>query len=114
MPWFSNRYYPGLSPERYKQPERFTPQETRERRLTATLERARKELEVRSAPLSQANKIHLQLLKDTQVRIQAARGERQREHASAVKSKDPRKIKAAQSKLLQLRDAELRIKKQTD
>src|SRR5215467_7046272 len=101
MPWFSSRYYPGLPPEKFKTPERFSPEETRERRLTATLERERKALEVRTAPLSQANKLHLQLLKDTQVRIQAARGERQREHAAAKKEKDPRKIKAAQSKLLQ-------------
>lgn len=61
----------------YKEPERLTADEARERRLHAALLRSRMELEARVEPLSRVNKEHLQRLKDFESkfsqRLEAAR-----------------------------------------
>lgn len=71
---------PGwLTGRSYKTPERFTAAEARERRLAASLDRVRKELEERSAPLSLANKVHLDRLKEFQRNFQATLEARRKE-----------------------------------
>lgn len=103
--------YPKIFPKRdnqnlYKEPERFTSSEARQRRLFAELSRQRKELEVKSTRLSPANKFHLNKLKEFEVKF-GARIEYERKRADAAVRRNPSIVrslsyKAAMSRLLQL------------
>lgn len=85
---------------RYTIPERLSPEEARQRRTVAALEKARKELEDRPARLSPANVAHLERVKDFQRKIQveldARRAELKKEY------RNPARKKAAISGLFQL------------
>lgn len=93
MPLFSGRY-------RYNQPERFSPEEARERRLQSALERSRKELEGRTEPLSLANRIHLDRLKEFEVKFGKELEARRRQFKKSPQ--EVRRDKAAISRLFQL------------
>lgn len=93
MPLFSGRY-------RYKEPERFSPEEARERRLGAALEKSRKELEGRTEPLSLANRVHLDRLKEFQVKFGKELEARRRQYQKSPQ--EVRRNKAAISRLFQL------------
>lgn len=90
--WFSGSYL-------YKEPERLSAEQARERRLNAALERSRKELEDRTAPLSPANKVHLQRLQEFQrkfgERLEARRREVERLRKLEPSMSNSRLLRAA-------------------
>lgn len=91
----------------YKEPERLTPDEARERRVTAVLERERERLKVERVPLSLANKSYVNQLKEFEVKF-GAELEARRARMDAINrtnvSSYPKSgaLKAARSRLLQL------------
>lgn len=102
--------YPGIFPSKnhnlYKEPERFTSSEARQRRLFAELSRQRKELEAQPTRLSPANKFHLNRLKEFEAKF-SARIEFERKRVEHAVRRDPSIVrslsyKAAMSRLLQL------------
>lgn len=97
--WFTGRLY--------KEPERYPIEIARERRLAATLDRARKELEERSSPLSLANKVHLDRLKEFQAKfageLDARRREIERLRKLESSMDNSRRLVAAMSGLFQLK-----------
>lgn len=105
--WFTGRLY--------KEPQRFTAAEARERRLAAAIEKSRKELEGRTAPLSAANKVHLQRLKEFQSKFDAELKARRREVERLSKlepsMENSRLHKAAISGLFQLKFRQLELLK---
>lgn len=103
--WFTGRLY--------KEPERFTPAEARERRLTAALEKHQKALEARTAPLSPANKVHLQRLKEFQSKF-ASEFEARRREVERLKKAEPsmensRRLSAAISGYFQLKKKQTQL-----
>lgn len=91
----------------YKLPERLTPDEARERRLTAVLERERERLKVENVSLSPANKFYSNQLKEFQRKFGAeleARRARMDELNRSNVSSYPKSgaLKTARSRLLQL------------
>lgn len=97
---------------RYKELERFTPDEARARRFENTIARARKELEEREAisALSQANKTHLQRLKEFESEFSARIDERRREVrrfsnlSGPLKAREALRLHEARSEYLKLSD----------
>lgn len=79
--WITSHFVPGI---RYKELERFSPEEARARRFESTLARTRKELEDRErlSALSQANKNHLQRLKEFEAEFSARIDARRRQMRS--------------------------------
>lgn len=109
MPGLFGRYpqiFPNRNSTLYKEPERFTSSEARQRRLFAELAQQRKALEARAPRLSPANISHLQRLKEFETKFGAALDERRRRVERAAK-RNPSIVRspsyiAAMSKLLQL------------
>lgn len=103
--WFTHRLY--------KEPERFTAAEARERRLAAAIDKSRKELEARAAPLSPANKVHLNRLKEFQRKFDAELEARRREVERLAKlepsMENSRLLKAAISGHFQLKSQQAEL-----
>lgn len=107
MSLFNNKY-------KYKEPERLTPSETRERRLFSELERQRRLLEAKPAPLSQVNKSYLSQLKEFQLKF-GAELEARRKRVSELAIQQKRNpssmrslaLKAAISRYFQLHQRQL-------
>lgn len=96
--------YPKL---KYKEPERLTADEARQRRFFAELSKQRKALEAEPARLSPANKFHLNRLKEFEVKFGAeldARRKRMDEVNRTNVSSYPKSLalKTARSRLFQL------------
>jgi hypothetical protein len=91
---FRNKYI-------YTLPERLSPEEARQRRFKALLEKERKALEVEPARLSSANKFHLQKLKEFESKFSAEiEARRVRLQKSSVLKSNPEH--PANSRLFQL------------
>lgn len=87
---FGNKYT-------YKITERLTPSEARERRLVSLLQKERQALEVRVAPLSPANKFHLNKLKEFENKF-GAELEARRKRALELQSLERSEYEAARNK----------------
>lgn len=91
----------------YKEPERLSPEEARQRRLTSVLERERERLRVENVRLSPANVSHINRLKEFQVKFGAeleARRARMLEVKRSNVNSYPKSsaLRAARSRLSQL------------